>query len=780
MARSLGIVALALLSGCGGGNSESITPDTKSALFAADNPTTQPPRPIVLTGPSDIEVVVNQKASFVASSNRQFLSMQWRMSDGRPGSAVLNADCFGVASNGRSQQCTVRAVPLARNGWQYWVVAVDDTGRELISSKASLTVTATPLAPAFTTLPTVASVAAGLSARFEAAATGTSPRTWEWLRDGVPIPGANTPVITIPTLASEAGRAATIQARVKNAFGTALSPAVTLQITGNGTTVPAAEGGSIPLPNGQSLDIPPGALGADTSLPITEEAVPEGLLPADATPLSKVLKLGANGLTLLKPAAISLPLPADLGPDETLAVLELEETTNVKVLAAGDGLKRTLGLSVAGGWQCVNRQNADIDNRISAKVGQGAKPATPKNVKKVVVVRTFTRNCAFVEPRVTAPGVPSITDQACTQDADFLAVNGDLSLVSRHVACMQGQDVGNGFDVRVVDVVDKDGNVTNWKPVNDSTPAASDRNIGNGRIVAKLSIHGASEGLQKKVMLELGIADFIANPNAPVDFAAKSRNLRLKALIQVCADNSGCTVTESGEVMVSLSGGTRRVETTVALPDPGFENQHKVNLHIDKLLYAVVGNEYNTSVRFVDPVLTFLPQLTCDNSLARAKTKGCVFENAAAVFQPTGVPQSAAHIAKSQSELAKLGTYVPQIGTRALGGGRELTRTRDITEIKANRAETTKLCASERKENPPSCTANPDPDTPGVIEANCDCDEYPFASTKQAGASTERPGVQIAFIAAKDNRSAGSQLGNFYRRERIKDATYGSKFWVKP
>ena len=29
-------------------------------------------------------------------------------------------------------------------------------------------------------------------------------------------------------------------------------------------------------------------------------------------------------------------------------------------------------------------------------------------------------------------------------------------------------------------------------------------------------------------------------------------------------------------------------------------------------------------------------------------------------------------------------------------------------------------------------------------------------------------------------QSPGAQLGNFYRRERIKDVQYGSKFWVKP
>jgi hypothetical protein len=782
LSNTLAAVALALLSACGGGSTEAQGPNASPAAFTAEDPILQPSGPIVLTGPTDVEAFANGNVTLVASSNRQGLALQWRMSDGQAGSPEQDADCFGLAGNSFSQQCTLRAVPAARNGWQFWVVAVDDTGRELSSRKATLTVTATPRAPAFTTLPSPVAVAAGLTARFEAVATGASPRTWEWLRNGVPIPGATEPMVNIATLPSEAGRSATIQARVKNKYGTALSPAVALHITANGTSITAAQGGTVPLPNGQSLDIPAGALAADTQLTISETPVPEGLLPADATALSPVLQLGANGLTLVNPAAISLTMPADLGPDETLAVLELDDSATVKTLAAAGGLQRARALSVAGGWQCLNRQNADIDNRISGKIGKGAKPATPKNVKKAVVVRTYTRNCAFIEPRVTAPGVPSTTFEACANDADFLPVSGDLALVSRHVACMQGQDVGTDFSVRVVDVVDKDGNITNWKPVSDSTPGASDHTIGNGRIVAKLSIHGPSEGLQKWVTLDLGIAEFIANPNAPANFAAKSRNLRMKALIQVCDDsgNNPCNVTESGEVLVSLSGGTRRIETTLSLPDPGLSMQHQVSLSIDKLQYAVVGNDHNANVRWVSPKLDFLPQLTCDNGLARAKTKGCVFENAAAVFQPKGVPQSAGHIVKSQAQLKGAGVHVPLMGTRALGQGSPLQRTRDIEVIRANRLVSNKICTAKRIEIPPTCTANPDPDIPEDVEVNCDCDEYPFASTIQGGDPNEQTGVQTAFISGSDNRSAGSQLGNFYRRERIKDVQYGSKFWVKP
>jgi len=61
------------------------------------------------------------------------------------------------------------------------------------------------------------------------------------------------------------------------------------------------------------------------------------------------------------------------------------------------------------------------------------------------------------------------------------------------------------------------------------------------------------------------------------------------------------------------------------------------------------------------------------------------------------------------------------------------------------------------------------------LESNCDCDEYPFASTKQGGEA-----ASIRFIDSSDNRSAGAKLGAFYYRERVKDGDFGSKFWVKP
>lgn len=729
--------------------------------------------------PQSISVTAGMGGTFSAVVRTAPLTkLDWLSAPGTgPGAKAIV--CTPTANPSACQFTNAQAV---HHGSKVWL-RVHGNGAFKDSAVATLSVTPQGIAPSVPGLaPADTTVEAGRSLTLTASATGTAPLSWQWLRDGVPIVGANSPSLLISTLSSDAGRQWTYALRVSNPFGTAVSANRRIAVTAPaGPVITALQGGSVPAPNAMSVDIPPGALTADTQVSLTEEEVPAGLLPAGASPIGKVLKLGANGLNLKAPAALRFPLPDALAPDEAVAVLELEDSAQVRAMAAGSAARRPSGLAVTGGWRCLNRQNADVDNRISGSLGRGASAASSQRSSRALVVRTITRHCTFVEPRVTAPGVPSITDQACTLDDDFIAASGAQALVSRHVACLRGQDVGTEFQARVQDQRDSQGRVTGWLPVTDAAAGASDRSIGNGRIVAKLSLHGPSNVLQKQALLELGIAQFISDPNVPSSFAPAARSLRLQALIRVCA--SECSTTRSAPVTLPLGGGSVRVETAVPLPDPGAGQQHTVTVSIDKVLYALQGNDLNESFRFFDPVLGTLPPLTCDNGLARARTKGCVFEDAAAVFVlDNGVPYSRDHVLQAirRLDMLNLGLYEPMPDHRAsaspAAAGRALVRTRDLARIKANRNASAQACPTPAEVRAACELPADDPDAI-VDQGPCDCDEYAFASTRQGAFGREPAEFSVKRIPAADNRRAGAALGAFYTRQRIKD---GSNFWVKP
>jgi len=66
-------------------------------------------------------------------------------------------------------------------------------------------------------------------------------------------------------------------------------------------------------------------------------------------------------------------------------------------------------------------------------------------------------------------------------------------------------------------------------------------------------------------------------------------------------------------------------------------------------------------------------------------------------------------------------------------------------------------------------TLTTDPDDP---PGPCNCDEYPFASTRE-GAS--RASFSVKRIDALDNQRAGARLGNFFTSQRVID---GDTFYV--
>jgi len=153
----------------------------------------------------------------------------------------------------------------------------------------------------------------------------------------------------------------------------------------------------------------------------------------------------------------------------------------------------------------------------------------------------------------------------------------------------------------------------------------------------------------------------------------------------------------------------------------------------------------------------------CDNSVSGNIGAGCVNANVGPVLEYStsdpAVNETAAHIAKAQaSQLPK-----------------ELHRETSATKISSNRTF--------------SCSGVPNPRPTGK-----DCDEYPFASTKEGGNSkggtrthsgcgitqavnsTGSGGVSRCLVDSADNQAAGRQLAAMYLRNRVLD---GDAFTVK-
>jgi glucose/arabinose dehydrogenase len=91
-------------------------------------------------------------------------------------------------------------------------------------------------APAITLEPDDITVAQGQSATFTAAASGAEPLSYQWQRNGVDIPGANSTSYTIPS-AQPSDDGARFRMAVTNSFGTAQTREALLTVTPNSAPV---------------------------------------------------------------------------------------------------------------------------------------------------------------------------------------------------------------------------------------------------------------------------------------------------------------------------------------------------------------------------------------------------------------------------------------------------------------------------------------------------------------------------------------------------------------
>ena len=99
---------------------------------------------------------------------------------------------------------TTPATTAADNGALFAVV-VSNVAGSVTSNNAILTVTSS-IPPTITTQPANKTVTVGQTAKFNVAATGTAPLTYQWMKNGVNISGAtNASYTTPPTTAADSG-----------------------------------------------------------------------------------------------------------------------------------------------------------------------------------------------------------------------------------------------------------------------------------------------------------------------------------------------------------------------------------------------------------------------------------------------------------------------------------------------------------------------------------------------------------------------------------------------
>src|SRR5579885_466430 len=175
-----------------------------------------PVAPSITNQPTNQTTFANQTATFsVAATGTSPLSYQWRK-NGAP------------ISGGTSSSYTTPPETTSDSGALFSVVISNSAGT-MTSGNASLTVNPDPVAPSITSQPASHTIIAGQTATFSVTASGTSPLSYQWQKNGAPISGANASSYTTPA-ETTTDNGAQFAVVVSNSAGSATSNSVTLTV----------------------------------------------------------------------------------------------------------------------------------------------------------------------------------------------------------------------------------------------------------------------------------------------------------------------------------------------------------------------------------------------------------------------------------------------------------------------------------------------------------------------------------------------------------------------
>ena len=178
--------------------------------------------PTISTQPTSKTVAAGGTAQFIAAvSGSPTPTLQWFK-----GSSPI--------SGATSTILTISGATSA-DAATYTLVATNSQG-SATSNAVTLTVTGGVTAPTITTQPSASAVSVGSAVSFTVVASGTSPLTYDWKKDGTSISGATNATYTIASAAtSDAGSYTVV---VSNSAGSVTSTAASLNVTATSTTAP--------------------------------------------------------------------------------------------------------------------------------------------------------------------------------------------------------------------------------------------------------------------------------------------------------------------------------------------------------------------------------------------------------------------------------------------------------------------------------------------------------------------------------------------------------------